>query len=211
MSIPTTPTLYHGHPIPAIPGLVARSPLAQGPRAQDHLAWLEFVPPGEERPRWRIAPVLGRRDGTIFLGLWKRNRLAAKMHLVPIFRRFGPEDLPAAFAHVVKQEAARRRREQARADMVEIACAGCGRTQRVRACRVVRADGYTCGLGRCTRNPDFHLPRTPEGCVCVQELFAAGGFSGWTIRPATLEERAAIARARAIRAAGMANMVQTDG
>ena len=45
MSIPTTPTLYHGHPIPAIPGLVARSPLAQGPRAQDHLAWLEFVPP----------------------------------------------------------------------------------------------------------------------------------------------------------------------
>ena len=110
---------------------------------------------------------------------------------VPIFRRFGPDDLPAAFAHVVKHEAARRRHEEARADMVEIACAGCGRTQRVRACKVVPADGYTCGLGCCTRNPDFHLPRTPEGCVCVQELYAAGGFSGWTIRPATLEERAA--------------------
>jgi hypothetical protein len=51
----------------------------------------------------------------------------------------------------------------------------------------------------CTRKPDFHLPRTPEGCVCVQEMYAAGGFSGWTIRPATLEERAAIARARAMR------------
>jgi hypothetical protein len=62
----------------------------------------------------------------------------------------------------------------------------------------------------CTRKPDVHLPRTPEGCVCVQEVHAAGGFSGWTIRPATLEEREAIARARAIRAAAMGDPFQAD-
>jgi len=94
--------------------------------------------------------------------------------------------------------------------MVEIACVGCGRTQRLAAAKVIPADGYTCGYGACTRNADFHLPRTPEGCVCVLELHAAGGFSGWTIRPATVEEREATLRARAIRAAGMAQLGRSE-
>ena len=44
---------------------------------------------------------------------------------------------------------------------VEIACAGCGRTQRVRARKVVPCDGYTCSLAGCKKNPDFKLPDVP--------------------------------------------------
>ena len=87
--------------------------------------------------------------------------------------------------------------------LVEIVCAGCGRTQRVRASKVIACDGYTCSLGACKQNPDFKLPRPPEGFVCVLELHAAGGFSGWSIRPATDDDRRAVERARAIRDQGL--------
>ena len=39
--------------------------------------------------------------------------------------------------------------------IVEIACAGCGRTQRIRARKVPPCDGYTCSLGSCKQNPNF--------------------------------------------------------
>ena len=83
---------------------------------------------------------------------------------------------------------------------IEIACAGCGRTQRVRLSTVIACDGYTsCSLGSCKQNPDFRVPTPPEGSVCVIEIHAAGAFSGWTIREASEAERQSVARARAIR------------
>ena len=58
---------------------------------------------------------------------------------------------------------------------VEVACAGCGRTQRVRASKVIPCDGYTCSLGRCKQNPDFKPPEVLDGWICVHESHAAGG------------------------------------
>ncbi|MEW6568230.1 MAG: hypothetical protein AB1449_08720 [Chloroflexota bacterium] len=82
---------------------------------------------------------------------------------------------------------------------VEVACAGCGRTQRVRPSRITPCDGYTCALGGCKQNPDFKLPAIPEGWIRVLEVGAAGGFPGWRTRPATQAERQSVARAKAIR------------
>ena len=82
---------------------------------------------------------------------------------------------------------------------VEIACAGCGRVQRVRKSKVVPCDAYTCALGSCNRNPGFKTPAPPEGYVCEHVLNAAGGFSGYRLRIATAEEERSVARARAIR------------
>lgn len=82
---------------------------------------------------------------------------------------------------------------------IEVACAGCGRTQRLRASKVIPCGGYTCAYGSCKQNPAFHLPKVPEGCVCVLEMRAAGGFSGWTVRIANQEERRSIERAKTLR------------
>ena len=89
---------------------------------------------------------------------------------------------------------------------IEIACAGCGRTQHIRPSKIITCDGYTCSQRSCTLNPDFHVPRPPEGWVCVIEMNAAGAFSGWTMREASEEERRSVARARAILAAGLASL-----
>jgi len=88
-------------------------------------------------------------------------------------------------------------------DIVEIACAGCGRTQRIRARKVHPCDGYTCSLGSCKQNPNFKTPTAPPGWICLIEIGAAGGFSGWTLRPATEDEYLSIERAKSIRDAGM--------
>lgn len=85
---------------------------------------------------------------------------------------------------------------------VEIACAGCGRTQRVRASKVIPCDGYTCSLSGCKKNPDFKVPPAPEGYVCTHIMNVAGGFSGWVIGLATDEDKRSIERAKAIRDAG---------
>jgi len=96
-------------------------------------------------------------------------------------------------------------------NLVEIRCDGCGRTQQVRRARIIPCDGYTCSLGSCRLNPDFRTPTPPEGFVCALELNVAGGFSGYRVRLATLEDRQAIARARAIRDAGIVLWAQEQG
>ena len=89
--------------------------------------------------------------------------------------------------------------------LIEVACAGCGRTQRLRERRVVLCDGYTCGFGGdCAKNPRFVLPPVPDGCVRHIVPNAAGGFSGYNTRFATPEEIEAIARARDILRRGRA-------
>jgi len=81
--------------------------------------------------------------------------------------------------------------------LVAVACAGCGRTQRLRERKVVSCDGYTCGFGGyCAQNPRFVLHPVPHGCVRHIVPNAAGAFSGYNTRFATQEEIEAIARAR---------------
>lgn len=86
---------------------------------------------------------------------------------------------------------------------VEIACAGCGRTQRVRRSKVVSCDAYICALGSCKQNPSFKTRAPPDGYVCEHVLNAAGGFSGYRLRIATPEQARAVARAKAIRDAAV--------
>jgi len=81
--------------------------------------------------------------------------------------------------------------------LITVACAGCGRTQRLRERRVVLCEGYTCGFGgHCAKNPRFVLPAVPDGCVRHIVPNAAGAFSGYNTRFANPEEIEAIARAR---------------
>lgn len=86
---------------------------------------------------------------------------------------------------------------------VDVACAGCGRTQRVRESKARSCEGYLCGFGGCNLAPDFRIPPPPAGHVRVIEYHAAGGFSGWRSRPETDEDRDSLARARAIRDAAL--------
>jgi hypothetical protein len=90
--------------------------------------------------------------------------------------------------------------------LVEIRCQGCGRTQHVRRLEV--CDGYTCSLGSCRLNPDFKIPEHQEGFICELVMCAAGGFSGYRIRVASDEDLQAVARARAIRDAGISLLSQ---
>jgi hypothetical protein len=87
--------------------------------------------------------------------------------------------------------------------IVEVACAGCGRIQRVRASKVIPCDGYLCSYTGCAKNPAFRLPEVPDGWICTFELNAAGVFSGWRVRRATTAEQRSIDRARAIREEGL--------
>ena len=83
--------------------------------------------------------------------------------------------------------------------LITVACAGCGRTQRLRERRVVLCEGYTCGFGgHCAKNPRFVLPAVPDGCVRHIVPNAAGAFSGYNTRFATPEKIEAIARAREV-------------
>jgi hypothetical protein len=49
-------------------------------------------------------------------------------------------------------------------------------------------------------------PRPPDGSICDIIMHAAGGFSGWTIRVATPDEAASLARARWLRDFAVAAM-----
>lgn len=91
--------------------------------------------------------------------------------------------------------------------IIEIVCAGCGRSQRVSESKVVVCDAYTCALGSCTQNPHFAPPQPPNGYVCEHILNAAGGFSGYRLRIATSEQMQAIDRAKAIRDAAFGQTV----
>jgi hypothetical protein len=94
--------------------------------------------------------------------------------------------------------------------LVEVACAGCGRTQRVRPSKIVPCDGYTCSLGRCNKNPEFEIPNAPEGYVCIFKSNAAGALNGWVIRPATLDDRRSLERAKAIRDAAIMQLLRQN-
>jgi hypothetical protein len=90
---------------------------------------------------------------------------------------------------------------------IEIVCVGCGRAQHLRKRKIVPCDGYTCGFGGdCAKNPHFHLPAIPEGCVRHIVPNAAGAFSGYNTRFATPEEQASVARARDILKRGKAEL-----
>jgi hypothetical protein len=93
---------------------------------------------------------------------------------------------------------------------IEVACASCGRIQRVRARKIIHCDGYTCSYGRCKKNPDFKIPKARENDICVITPNAAGSFNGWTIRPATVEERRSIERAKAILDEGMLQLLRRN-
>ena len=83
--------------------------------------------------------------------------------------------------------------------LTEIVCVGCGRAQHLGKRKIVPCDGYTCGFGgHGVKNPQFHLPAIPEGCVRHIVANAAGAFSGYNTRFATPEEQASVARARDI-------------
>jgi hypothetical protein len=87
--------------------------------------------------------------------------------------------------------------------LTEIACAGCGRVQRLRERKIVPCEGYTCGIAGCVKNPQFRLPTIPEGCVRHIITNAAGAFNGYNTRFATPEDQAALARARNILKLGL--------
>ena len=90
--------------------------------------------------------------------------------------------------------------------LISVACAGCGRTQRLRERRVVLCDGYTCGFGgHCAKNPRFVLSPVPEGCVRHIVPNAAGAFSGYNTRFATPEQLEAIVRATDVLIRGRAH------
>jgi hypothetical protein len=71
----------------------------------------------------------------------------------------------------------------------------------------VPCHGYTCGFGAaCVKNPQFHLPATPQGGVLHIVPNAAGAFSGYSMRFATPEEQASLARAGDILKRGKAQL-----
>jgi hypothetical protein len=81
-------------------------------------------------------------------------------------------------------------------ELIEIACAGCGRTQRVRAAKVRKADYYTCDYGTCAKNPKGIESLRPEGFITELDMNAAGGFTGVTVRHASPSEWASDSRCR---------------
>jgi hypothetical protein len=91
-------------------------------------------------------------------------------------------------------------------ERITIACAGCGRTQTLRRSKVIVCDAYWCGVGSCNLHPEIQHPAPPDGYVCEVEMYAAGGFSGHTMRPATDVDRMVIKRAQRILERGMAMM-----
>ena len=95
-------------------------------------------------------------------------------------------------------------------DIIEVACGGCGRTQRVSRHKVIPCDGYTCSLSSCKQNADFKLPAIPDGWIRVLNFNAAGAFSGWITRVATQDELRSIERAKSIRDAGIMQMLRVN-
>ena len=80
---------------------------------------------------------------------------------------------------------------------ITITCAGCEKTQTVRAAKVLRCDYYTCGKN-CNVNSTFEHSEVPNGFIHLETMNAAGNFTGHTIRPATIEESQSLLRARAL-------------
>jgi hypothetical protein len=98
-------------------------------------------------------------------------------------------------------------------NLVEVACAGCGRTVNIRASKIEPCDIYYCqgSWKGCKRNPEHRLPEVPDGYVGIRTMNACGSLDGYTVRLASLEELESIARAKAIRDAGIAAIFGTEG
>jgi hypothetical protein len=106
-------------------------------------------------------------------------------------------DEPAVPAHQHERAEQPNARER-----ITISCTGCGRTQSLRLSKLVRCDGYWCGLGYCVVHPEVTHPPAPAGSICELMPYAAGSFSGHTIRPITDSERMAVKRAQRLRDRG---------
>ncbi|GJE50930.1 hypothetical protein GOFOIKOB_3984 [Methylobacterium tardum] len=83
---------------------------------------------------------------------------------------------------------------------IKIFCdGGCGKSQSVRPSKIDRR--YThIGCGKCEGwvrlKASFRTDR--DEMICEYDFYAAGGFEGMRLRIATVEERAALERARAL-------------
>ena len=99
-------------------------------------------------------------------------------------------------------------KKKSREELITVSCDGCLREQKIRKSKLELCDGYTCAFGRCNKNPGFKIPELPEGYVCQLILNVAGGFCGYKIKIASPEEAQSVARAIAIRDAGIAVLRQ---
>ncbi len=99
------------------------------------------------------------------------------------------------------------RQKQREASLVEIVCAGCGRTRKVHPGKAQRwaeqYEGFLCGWRECKHNPDFDVPEPPIGWYVTITDLGAGGFHGWSYGQHTPESLAAVWRACEIRDAGL--------
>lgn len=87
----------------------------------------------------------------------------------------------------------------------KVECAGgCGKFQMVRKSKIEKRWTYIgCGICEGWERLEEQLRSTREGMVTEHDYQVAGGFRGLRVRIATQEERASIARARAIAAAAL--------
>jgi hypothetical protein len=72
--------------------------------------------------------------------------------------------------------------------MIEVACAGCGRTRRVSRKKYVPCAYYTCFVTGCIRDPEFRGPKPPGGFIYEAVEVAVGALYGHRLRQMTPED-----------------------
>ena len=77
---------------------------------------------------------------------------------------------------------------------ISVTCESCGKTKSFRAGRVAVNDYYLCDP--CDRADLYEHPPEPEGQIRIIDFFAAKGFTGFTTRLPTPDEKLAIERAK---------------
>lgn len=87
---------------------------------------------------------------------------------------------------------------------MSVACEGCGSTQSLRPSKVVKSQYFTCSKA----NPNWSHPYKPDGFIRVVKMNAAAGFYGHDIRPASLDEQAAVERAKKIEIEGQKQILK---
>ncbi len=93
------------------------------------------------------------------------------------------------------------------AEKVTIYCAGgCGRSETLRPRKISQADYYLCETRADGERCRASLPPLSPGKMRCVEWNAAGSFAGYTDVPADDEHLAAVERAKAILAAGEAQL-----
>jgi hypothetical protein len=91
--------------------------------------------------------------------------------------------------------------KKARQPKITVVCASCGQTNTVRASRVAQHDYYLCGP--CNKKDTYTHPPKSDEMIRIIDLYAAGGFIGFTTRMATEAELESVERAKRIRDAGI--------